>query len=344
MIDSIIASDLDASKRRLDEDAFRSRRVLVTGGAGFIGSWLCDVLVSAKAAVRTIDNLSTGLMENVDHLLDDKNFTFQEFDVTRPSPKDKEEYDLILHFASCASPEEYQQHPVETLAANSLGTQNMLELARKNDATMVYASSSEVYGDAELVPTPETYWGKVNPIGPRSCYDEGKRYGEALCMAYKQAHNLDVRITRIFNSYGPRLRSDGFYGRALSRFIDQALSGRDITVYGKGEQTRSFSYITDTVAAILQTATRNEMKGEVVNIGNPNEVTILELARKIKAITNSRSEITFHPRPPDDPQRRCPDISKAERILDWSPGVTLDDGLQKTIEWFMQRQRGEQWL
>jgi len=342
-MDHIVRSDLEALLKQLGRDEFRSKRITVTGGAGFIGSWLCDIFALADSNVRCLDNLCTGFIANIEHLLKASKFTFQEFDVTRLNGND-EPCDMILHFASRASPEDYQRHPIETLTANSLGTQNVLELARKNDATVVYASSSEVYGDAELVPTPETYWGKVNSIGPRSCYDEGKRYGEALCMAYKQAHDLDVRITRIFNSYGPRLRSDGFYGRALSRFIDQALSGRDITVYGKGNQTRSFSYITDTVAAILRTATQNEMKGEVINIGNPNEVTILELARKIKAMTNSKSEITLHPRLPDDPQRRCPDISKAKRILDWSPSVTLEDGLQKTIEWFTRHQLGEKQL
>jgi UDP-glucuronate decarboxylase len=213
----------------------------------------------------------------------------------------------------------------------------MLELARKNDARVIFASTSEAYGDAQIIPTPETYWGNVNPVGLRSCYDEGKRFGEALCMAYNRMYGLDVRIVRIFNTYGPRLRSDGFYGRALSRFIDQALSGRDITVYGNGDQTRSFCYVTDTLRGILLAAIAREMKGQVVNIGNPTEVSILELAENIKALTRSSSEITFHPRPSDDPQRRCPDISKARGILGWSPTTTLEEGLRNTIEWFRQR-------
>lgn len=338
MLDHIVRCDLEELIGRLDRAEFRSKRMTVTGGAGFIGSWLCDLLVLADANVHCIDNLCTGFLGNIEHLLKSSNFTFQEFDVTRPNPGD-ETCDLIFHFASRASPEEYQRHPIETLAANSQGTMNMLELARKNDAPLIYASTSEVYGDARIIPTPETYWGNVNPIGPRSCYDEAKRFGEALCMAYYRSHGLDVRIVRIFNTYGARLRSDGLYGRALSRFIDQALSSRDITVYGKGDQTRSFCYITDTVAAILWATARRDMKGEVVNIGNPHEVTILELAKKIKAITNSESKITFHPRPQDDPQKRCPDISKAKKVLNWSPSVTLDEGLQKTIAWFVQRQR-----
>jgi UDP-glucuronate decarboxylase len=215
----------------------------------------------------------------------------------------------------------------------------MLQLARKNDAILIYASTSEVYGDPKVIPTPETYWGNVNPIGPRSCYEEGKRYGEALCIAYHRTYDQDARIVRIFNTYGPRLRPDGFYGRAISKFIDQALSGGDITVYGKGDQTRSFSYVTDSVTAILRVATRDEMKGEVINIGSPDEVTILELAEKINAMTKSRSKITYHPLPPDDPKRRCPDISKAKKVLEWSPTVKLEDGLQRTIGWFMERRR-----
>lgn len=338
MRDQIIRSDLEALGRQLEKVEILSKRITVTGGAGFIGSWLCDILAMADASIRCLDNLSTGLMPNIEHLLKTRGFRFQELDVTDPNLTE-EPCDLILHFASRASPEDYQHHPLETISANSLGTQNMLELARKNDASLLYASTSETYGDAQMLPTPETYWGNVNPIGLRSCYDESKRFGEALCMAYHRAHDLDIRIVRIFNTYGPRERSDGFYGRALSRFIDQALSGGDITVYGKGDQTRSFCYITDTVAAILRAATRNGMKGEVVNIGNPQEVTIVELAEKIKAITNSKSKITFHPRPPDDPQRRCPDISRAKKILDWSPSVTLEDGLRKTIEWFIQHGR-----
>ena len=298
-----------------------------------MGSWLCDILLSAKAAVHTIDNLSTGLMENIDHLLDDKNFTFQKSDVTQPGLRD-EKCELILHFASRASPEEYQQHPIETLTANSQGTQNMLELARKNDAALIYASTSEVYGDAQVIPTPETYWGNVNPIGPRSCYDEGKRYGEALCIAYQRTYNLDARIVRIFNTFGPRIRADGAYARAVPRFIQQALKGEDITVFGYGKQTRSFCYITDTITGILKIATHLEARGEVFNIGNPQEIAILDLAHKIKKLAGSTSRIIHRPLPPDDPKRRSPEISKARELLDWSPKIGLEDGLERTILWF----------
>jgi len=338
-MDHNIRSGLEELLKQLNEDQLRSKKVAVTGGAGFIGSWLCDAFVLADASVRCFDNLCTGLLTNVEHLVTAGNFAFHEIDTTKDD-LGNERTDLVLHFASRASPEEYQQHPIETLTANSQGTHNMLELARKSDARLVYASTSEVYGDAHVIPTPETYWGNVNPVGPRSCYDEGKRFGEALCMAYHRSHGLDVRILRLFNTYGPRLRSDGFYGRALSRFIDQALSGEDITVYGRGDQTRSFCYVTDTVAAILKAAMRNEIKGQVVNIGNPHEVSILELAEKVKVTTGSSSKITFHPRPPDDPQRRCPDVSKAKRVLGWSPTVTLEEGLRNTIEWFRQRRVG----
>jgi UDP-glucuronate decarboxylase len=316
--------------------SLQSKRILITGGAGFLGSWLCDLLVSAGCTVRCIDDLSTGLESSIRHLSDASNFSFRKLDVTESNSHDGE-CEVIIHLASRASPEEYQVHPIETLVTNSRGTQNMLELARKNDAVLLYASTSEIYGDATVIPTPESYWGNVNPIGMRSCYDEGKRFGEALCVAYHRTYGSSVRILRLFNTYGPRLRADGLYGRAVSKFIEQALSGSHITVYGNGAQTRSFCYVTDTVAAMIRAATCEKMNGEIVNIGNPIETTILELAEKVKAITNSQSEIRLLPRCPDDPQRRCPDISKANRILKWSPSVTLDEGLKKTIEWFLQR-------
>ena len=210
----------------------------------------------------------------------------------------------------------------------------MAELARKNDATLLFASTSEVYGDAEVIPTPESYWGKVNPIGPRSCYDEGKRYAEALLVAYHKQYGLDVKLPRIFNTYGPRLREDGLYGRAMSRFILQALTGEPITVYGDGKQTRSFCYITDTVTGLLLLAACKNAKGETANVGNAQEVTILELAKKIKEITNSDSPIEFRPLPKDDPKRRCPDTHKLEELVKWKPNVTFEEGLKRTINWF----------
>jgi UDP-glucuronate decarboxylase len=210
----------------------------------------------------------------------------------------------------------------------------MPELARKNDATVLFASTSEVYGDAEIVPTPESYWGKVNPIGPRSCYDEGKRFAEALFMAYHKQYGLDVRIPRIFNSYGPRLREDGLYGRAMSRFIMQALTDKPITVYGDGKQTRSFCYITDTVTGLLLLTISDDAKGEVVNVGNSQEITILELAEKIRELTKCKSDLTFHPLPKDDPKRRCPDTSKLEKLVKWKSEINFEKGLKRTIRWF----------
>jgi UDP-glucuronate decarboxylase len=252
--------------------------------------------------------------------------------VTKTLPK-IDKCNFIFHLASHPSPEEYQEHPVETIVGNSQGTLNMLEVAKKNHAALLFASSSEVYGDAQVVPTPETYWGNVNPIGPRSCYDEGKRFTEALCMAYHRAYGLDVRLVRIFNTYGPRLRADGLYARALSRFIKQALSGSDLTVYGRGDQTRSFCYITDTARALLLASTKDEMKAQVLNVGNPEEISILSLANAVIKAVGSHSKITYRKRPVDDPQRRCPDISRARALLSWAPRVSLEQGLSNTVKW-----------
>jgi UDP-glucuronate decarboxylase len=335
MIDEMILEDIEKIKSDLKGVGFAGKKVLVTGGAGFIGSWLCDVLVNLDAKVTCIDDLSTGRMKNIDHLTKNPKFKLLICDVCAFQSKDK--FDFILHLAGHASPEEYQVHPIETLQASSVGSANMAELAKKNDATVLFASTSEVYGDAEVVPTPESYWGKVNPIGPRSCYDEGKRFAEALFIAYHKQYGLDVRIPRIFNSYGPRLREDGLYGRAMSRFITQALADKPITVYGDGKQTRSFCYITDTVTGLMLLTASDEAKGEVVNIGNAQEVTILELARKIKELTKCSAPLTFHPLPKDDPKRRCPDTGKLEKLLGWKPKITFEKGLKRTITWFSQK-------
>lgn len=332
MIDNIILEDIGKIKSAVRGDVFAGKKVLVTGGAGFIGSWLCDVLTSLSAEVTSVDNLSTGRMENIDHLTKNPRFKSNKCDVG--TFKTDEKLDLIFHLAAHASPAEYQVHPIETLQASSFGSANVAELARKNDATVLFASTSEVYGDAEVVPTPESYWGKVNPVGPRSCYDEGKRFAEALFMAYHQQYGLDVKISRIFNSYGPRLREDGLYGRAISRFIMQALANKPITVYGDGKQTRAFCYVTDTVASLMLLTISDKAGGEVVNVGNAQEVTILELAKKIKELTKSSSSLTFHPLPKDDPKRRCPDTSKLEKLVGWKPEVRFEDGLKKTIAWF----------
>lgn len=333
MLNHIIKNDINITLRKLDSNIFKEKRVLITGGAGFLGSWLCDTLTACGSKVYCIDNFSTSLKTNIDHLLGLGNFHLTQTEVEKIST-DLGKFDLILHFASRASPNDYQNHPIQTLTANSIGTMRTLELARKSDATFLFASSSEVYGDAEAIPTPENYWGKVNPIGSRSCYDEGKRFGEALCTAYRRQHGVDARIARIFNTYGPRLREKGGYGRAVSKFIAQALKGEDITVYGDGSQTRSFCYITDTILGILKIATSPKAKGETVNIGNALETRIIDLAHLVKRLTNSDSNVTFHPLPEDDPKRRKPDITKAKCLLNWQPEVPLEEGLKKTIEWF----------
>jgi len=338
--DSILIEDVKRIREGLKKETFEGKQVLVTGGAGFLGSWICDVLLGFGAEVVCLDDLSTGRMENIDHLRENPSFKFRFIEGDVCSFAGSENFDYIFHLASHASPEEYQQHPVETLRANSLGSYEVLKLARKCDAAVLFASTSEVYGDAQVVPTPETYWGNVNPIGPRSCYDEGKRFGEALFVAYHEEYGLDVRIARIFNTYGPRIRADGLYGRALSRFVVQALSGQPITVYGDGTQTRSFCYVADTVLGLILFSVKKKAGGEVLNIGNPQEITILELAQRIKKLTDSSSPIVFRPLPKDDPRRRCPDISKAENVLGWKPKISLEQGLQRTVTWFQKHEGG----
>ena len=332
MLDEIILQDISKVKGAIKDDKFEQKKVLITGGAGFIGSWLSDVLISCRAHVTVVDDFSTGRKRNIDHLLTNTHFELIEADACKFRTGRK--FDYIFHLAAHASPDEYQTKPIETLQASSFGTANIAELARKCDATMLFASTSEVYGDAEIVPTPESYWGKVNPIGPRSCYDEGKRFSEALLMAYFKQYGLDVKIPRIFNTYGPRLREDGLYGRALSRFILQAMTNQPITIYGDGKQTRSFGYVTDTVTGLMLLVASPRAKGEVVNVGNTQEETILELAKKIKEISKCTSTIEFHPLPKDDPKRRCPDTSKLKKLTGWTPKVSFEEGLQRTISWF----------
>jgi len=332
MIDKIVSEDIQQILSRVKPDAFEGHSVLVTGGGGFIGSYLCDTLVEGKANVTCLDDFSTGLVENYDHLFQLRNFRIVKEDVSNFESSEK--YDFVLHFASRASPEEYQLNPVKTLLANSHGSYRVLELARKHDSRILFASSSEVYGDAEVFPTPESYWGNVNPVGVRSCYDEGKRFGEALFMAYNREYKLDTRIVRIHNTYGPRLRADGAYARALSRFVMQAIQDEDLTVYGDGTQTRSFCYIADTIVGILLMLSCPKCMGEVVNIGSTYEVRILDLANKIREIVGGRAKITFRPLPKDDPKKRRPDISKAKELLEWQPRINLEEGLKRTINWF----------
>jgi UDP-glucuronate decarboxylase len=315
-------------------DVVSECRILVTGGAGFIGSWLCENLLSLGAEVTCLDNLSSGKLENIKHLIGYKNFRFLKEDIVHFKPRG---FDCIIHAASLPSPEDYMKRPVEAMLPNSVGLLNCLEACREEDSMMLYTSTSEVYGDAEIIPTPEDYWGRVNPIGLRSCYDEAKRFGEALCMAYFREYDVDVRIARIFNCYGPRIDVESNYARVIPRFITQALKNEPITVHGDGKQTRSFTYITDTIDALIKMIATNNTKGEVVNIGSEEEISIIELAKLIIKLTSSSSKIVFTQARPDDPRRRRPDISKAKRLLAWEPRIKLQDGLRYTIEWFRRR-------
>ncbi|MDI6902830.1 MAG: SDR family oxidoreductase [Methanocellales archaeon] len=310
------------------------KTMLVTGGAGFIGSHLCEKLLDEGYKVICLDDLSTGDEDNIQRLLSDDRFAYLQHDITKPLAIE-EEINHLFHLASPASPVDYQEMPIETLLTGSSGTHNALELAKEKGAVFLLTSSSEVYGDPQVHPQREDYLGNVNPIGPRSCYDEAKRFAEALTMAYHRKYGLDVRIVRIFNTYGPRMRKDD--GRAIPNFITQALANEPITVYGDGSQTRSFCYISDMVNGICKAMFSKEMSGEVVNLGSQNEITVLELAERIKKLTNSNSKIIFKKLPEDDPKQRCPDISKAREILSWEPKVDLDAGLNKTIEWYMNK-------
>ena len=316
--------------------SIEGKNVLVTGGAGFLGSWICEVLVDQGATVICLDNLVSGLKTNIEPLMDNANFTFIEHDITRPIFFD-EPLDIIMHLASRASPFEFEKYPIQILKANTLGIWIALGLAKKHHARFLYTSTSEVYGATTEIPTPEEYRGNVNPTGQRSCYDEAKRCGESFVIAYKMEHNLDVRIARIFNTYGPRMRAEGVYGRVIPRFIEQALRNKPITIFGDGTQTRSFCYVTDQVEGLLKLAFIDEASGMVVNIGNDEEITILELARVIKELMHSESELEFHPLPQDDPPRRRPDLTKAKRILGWEPKVSLEEGLKETIKYFREK-------
>ena len=303
-------------------------RVLVTGGAGFIGSHLCEFLLARDCEVVCLDNLLTGTTDNIDHLRSPR-FTFIKHDVTNyiyvAGP-----LDYVLHFASPASPVDYQQLPIPTLKVGALGTHKALGLAKHKGAKFLLASTSEVYGDPLVHPQREDYWGNVNPVGPRGVYDEAKRFAEAMTMAYHRYHGLDTRIVRIFNTFGPRMRMND--GRAIPNFLRQALTGEPLTVYGDGSQTRSFTYVSDLVDGIWRL-----MQAPVhdpVNLGNPHEMTLLDLAKRILRLTGSASPIVFQPLPQDDPRVRQPDITRARALLGWEPRVDVDEGLGKTLEWF----------
>ena len=320
-------------KRWLVSDYFEGKKVVITGGCGFIGNWLCSTILKMGGKVCCIDNLSSGLDKNYDDLSKSKNFNFVKKNVQELSINDlPENVDFVFHFASRASPKDYRLFPVDTLESNSIGTKILLDYSLKHKAHFIFASTSEIYGNPTVFPTPETYYGYVNTMGERSCYDEGKRYAEALIHAYHQIHNLDVRVVRIFNTYGPGLRPDGNYGRALPRFIFQCLENKPITIYGDGNQTRSFNFITDTIRGIMAILGNTSFNGIPVNVGNTNEITILQLAKTIKKITNSNSELTFLPPQKDDPKRRCPDTTKLQQI-GWSSKVSLEEGLAETIQW-----------
>jgi len=305
-------------------------RAIVTGGAGFLGGHLCRELVGRGLEVVAVDDLSTGRVANLAAVEGAPGFRFLEHDVSEPFEVDGP-VDAVLHFASPASPPDYLARPIETLRVGSTGTQHTLELARRNGARYLLASTSEVYGDPLVHPQAETYWGNVNPVGPRSVYDEAKRFAEAMATAYRRTHGVDVKIARIFNTYGPGLRPAD--GRAVPNFIAQALAGEPLTIYGDGSQTRSFCFVDDEVQGLLGLLL-SDWSGGPMNIGNPEEHTILELARLVIALTGSSSDIAFRPLPVDDPVRRCPDIALARRELGWKPTVTLTEGLRRTISWF----------
>jgi UDP-glucuronate decarboxylase len=307
------------------------KRILVSGGAGFLGSHLCEYLLEGGADVVCIDNFFSGSKDNIRHLLDHPYFELIRHDVIHPLFI---EVDQIYHLACPASPIHYQHNPIKTVKTNVMGTINMLGLAKRIKARILLASSSEVYGDAEIHPQPESYWGNVNPIGVRSCYDEGKRVAETLMMDYSRQNNVDIRIARIFNTYGPRMAVND--GRVVSNFIVQALRGENLTVYGDGKQTRSFCFVSDLTEALTRLMNSEGLKSPV-NLGNPAERTVLDLAKKVLELTRSRSEIKFSPLPSDDPVRRCPDISLAREKLSWEPCVGLEEGLHQAIAYFRDK-------
>ncbi len=305
-------------------------RMLISGGNGFLGSYLVEKALNEGFYVTVVDDMSTMSEKNIPDNVEFVKKKIEEFYTNK-------KYDYYVHLAARPSPDDYVTHPVETILSNSLGTYRMLEMARKHNSIFFYTSSSETYGDAEIIPTPETYWGKVNFTGIRACYDESKRFSEALALSYHREYGLDVRIERPFNVYGPRIRIDGQYGRVIPRFISQALKNEDITIHGDGLQTRSFLYIDDWLDATWKFLMNDNLAGEIMNIGSDREITIRDLAYKIKDLTKSSSKIVYLEKRPDDPRRRAADITKAKKLLSWEPKVSLDEGLIKTIEWIRGR-------
>ena len=304
--------------------------VLVTGGAGFLGSHLCDRLIDRGDNVICLDNFFTGRKQNIDHLIGNPQFELIRHDIVHPVYL---ECDQIYNLACPASPEAYQYNPIKTIKTSTVGMVNILGLAKRCRARVLQASTSEVYGDPDVHPQTEEYWGYVNPIGPRSCYDEGKRVAESLCVNYHQEHDLEVRLIRIFNTYGPRM--DPNDGRVISNFITQALRGEPFTIYGDGSQTRSFCYRDDLIEGMIRLMDQNEEMGPI-NIGNPGEYSMLELAEKVIEVTGSKSNLVYKELPADDPKQRCPDITKAKALLDWSPQVNLETGLKQTVTYYRE--------
>jgi len=321
----------------------KSRLVLVAGGAGFLGSHLCDALLAEGAHVVALDNFQTGRKQNLRHLEREPRFDVIDADVIQPLParlrSGRVKVDQVFNLACAASPPHYQANPEHTMLTSVVGTHNLLTLAEKSHARFFLASTSEIYGDPEVHPQPESYWGNVNPTGPRACYDEGKRAAETLTFDFERAGRVDVRVARIFNTYGPRMRADD--GRVVSNVICQALAGDDITVYGDGSQTRSFCYVSDLVDGFMRLmAHENKLPG-AVNLGNPNELTVGDLVKRVIAMTGSRSSVVNRPLPVDDPRRRRPDIALAAKLLNWAPKTSLDTGLRATIAWFSGEHGGE---
>ena len=307
------------------------KKILVTGGAGFLGSHLCDRLLADDYEVLCVDNYFSGAKQNIQHMLGHANFDLKRHDVTFPLYV---EVDQIYHLACPASPVHYQLDPVQTVKTNVHGTINILGLAKRTHARVLQASTSEVYGDPEVHPQTEEYWGRVNPIGPRACYDEGKRCAETLFFDYQRQHGLEIKVARIFNTFGPRMRADD--GRVVSNFIVQALRGEPLTIYGDGRQTRSFCYVDDLIDGLLKLMNTPPDFSGPVNLGNPGEFTVGELAEKIIDLVGSKSKLSYHPLPDDDPVQRRPDIMLASTVLDWQPTVSLEDGLKKTISYFKE--------
>ncbi len=354
-----INDDISEIVNRLEKEgiSFNNKTILVTGGAGFLGSWVCDVLVSQGANCICLDNYSSSSPKNILNLIDNANFRFINHDISQPiffglsyhphgiCISDIRKIDIIMHMASRASPFEFKDHPISILKSNTLGTMNALGIAKAHNALYFYASTSEVYGNPpdDMIPTPETYFGHVNPVGPRSCYDESKRAGEAFIKAYELQHKMRTKIVRIFNTSGPRIRYGPEFGRVVPNFIHQAINDLDIKVFGDGSQTRSFIYVADEIEGILKMVHNDNALGEVINIGNDKEYSILELAQTIIDLTNSNSKIVFRQLPIDDPKRRCPDLSKAKKILNWEPKTSLKESLRKTIEWFKEQEKIEEY-